>query len=253
MNTDEFGDTRIANFLFIMLLVNIPCEPTTKPEPFFIFTAAGSLWSGNHHWCWNICLIGELAGISGYLAPVSFLLASLIAGLTAMSFAELSGRYPRCAGAALYVKEGFSADRLSMIVGLLVIAAGLVSSAALVNGFVGYLHEFIELERQIAIALVVLSLGFIAAWGIKESVIFAAIVTVIEIGGLLLVIAVSVGSLEIDSPKWGNLLPSLDTASFGSIYAGSLLAFYALSDSRIWWMWLKKPSMLNETCQLLSY
>jgi len=172
-------------------------------------------------------LVGELAGISGYLAPASFLFASLIAGLTAMSFAELSGRYPRCAGAALYVKEGFSADHLSKLVGLLVIAAGLVSASALVNGFVGYLHEFVELGRSTIIVLVVLSLGFIAAWGIKESVTIAVIITVIEIGGLLLVIAVSVGGLEMDSPRWNDLLPSLDTSSFGSIFAGSLLAFYA--------------------------
>lgn len=172
-------------------------------------------------------LIGELAGISGYLAPVSFLVASLIAGLTAMSFAELSGRYPRCAGAALYVKEGFSIDRLSILVGLLVIAAGLVSASALVNGFVGYLHEFIELERLVIIFLVVLCLGFIAAWGIKESVTIAAAITVIEIGGLLLIIVVSVNALEMDTARWGALLPSLDTSSLGSIYAGSLLAFYA--------------------------
>ena len=172
-------------------------------------------------------LIGELAGISGYLAPVSFFVASLIAGLTAMSFAELSGRYPRCAGAALYVKEGFSIDRLSILVGLLVIAAGLVSAAALVNGFVGYLHEFIELDRLVIIFLVVLCLGFIAAWGIKESVTIAAVITVIEIGGLLLIIVVSVNGLEMDSARWGALLPSFDAASFGGIYAGSLLAFYA--------------------------
>lgn len=172
-------------------------------------------------------LIGELAGISGYLAPVSFLVASLIAGLTAMSFAELSGRYPRCAGAALYVKEGFSIDRLSILVGLLVIAAGLVSASALVNGFVGYLHEFIELDRLVIIFLVVLCLGFIAAWGIKESVTIAAAITVIEIGGLLLIIVVSVNGLEMDTARWGALLPSLDTSSLGSIYAGSLLAFYA--------------------------
>jgi amino acid transporter len=172
-------------------------------------------------------LIGELAGISGYLAPVSFLVASLIAGLTALSFAELSGRYPRCAGAALYVKEGFSIDRLSILVGLLVIAAGLVSASALVNGFVGYLHEFIELERLVIIFLVVLCLGFIAAWGIKESVTIAAAITVIEIGGLLLIIVVSVNALEMDTARWGALLPSLDTSSLGSIYAGSLLAFYA--------------------------
>jgi len=172
-------------------------------------------------------LIGELAGISGYLAPVSFLVASLIAGLTALSFAELSGRYPRCAGAALYVKEGFSIDRLSILVGLLVIAAGLVSASALVNGFVGYLHEFIELDRLVIIFLVVLCLGFIAAWGIKESVTIAAAITVIEIGGLLLIIVVSVNGLEMDSARWGALLPSFDTTSLGSIYAGSLLAFYA--------------------------
>lgn len=172
-------------------------------------------------------LIGELAGIAGYLAPVSFLVASLIAGLTAMSFAELSGRYPRCAGAALYVKEGFSIDRLSILVGLLVIAAGLVSASALVNGFVGYLHEFIELDRLIIIFLVVLSLGFIAAWGIKESVTIAAAITVIEIGGLVMIIVVSVNGLEMDSARWGALLPSLDATSWGSIYAGSFLAFYA--------------------------
>ncbi|RKZ46790.1 MAG: amino acid permease [Gammaproteobacteria bacterium] len=172
-------------------------------------------------------LIGELAGISGYLAPVSFLVASLIAGLTALSFAELSGRYPRCAGAALYVKEGFSIDRLSILVGLLVIAAGLVSASALVNGFVGYLHEFIEMDRLVIIFLVVLCLGFIAAWGIKESVTIAAAITVIEIGGLLLIIVVSVNGLEMDSARWEALLPSMDTTSLGSIYAGSLLAFYA--------------------------
>ena len=172
-------------------------------------------------------LIGELAGISGYLAPVSFLVASLIAGLTAMSFAELSGRYPRCAGAALYVKEGFSIDRLSILVGLLVIAAGLVSASALVNGFVGYLHQFIGLDRLVIIFLVVLCLGFIAAWGIKESVTIAAAITVIEIGGLVLIIVVVINGLEIESARWGELIPSFDTTSIGSIYAGSLLAFYA--------------------------
>jgi amino acid transporter len=96
-----------------------------------------------------------------------------------------------------------------------------------VNGFVGYLHEFVELGRTTIIVIVVLSLGLIAAWGIKESVTIAVIITVIEIGGLLLVIAVSVGGLEMDSPRWIDLIPSLDNSSFGNIFAGSLLAFYA--------------------------
>jgi len=172
-------------------------------------------------------LVGEMAAISGYFAPVSFLLASILAGLTALSFAELSGRFPRCAGAALYVKEGFSSERLSVIVGLLVVAAGLVSSAAIVNGFTAYLGEFIELDRFTAIIIVTLAIGAIAAWGIAESVSIAAFVTVIEIAGLLLVIAVSYSGLAELPDRWCELVPATDSTSWYGIYAGSLLAFYA--------------------------
>jgi amino acid transporter len=172
-------------------------------------------------------LIGELAGVAGYLAPVSFLVASVMAGLTALSFAEMSSRYPRCAGAALYVKEGFAAERFSTLIGLLVITAGLVSAAALVNGFVGYLHQFIDLDRITAIIVVTGLLGCIAAWGIAESVTIAAVVTVVEIGGLILVIAVSHTALADFPERWPELVPDLNSTSIGSIFTGSLLAFYA--------------------------
>jgi len=172
-------------------------------------------------------LVGEMAAISGYYAPVSFLFASIMAALTALSFAELSGRYPRCAGAALYVKEGFSSERLSVIVGLLVVAAGLVSSAAIVNGFTAYLGEFIELDRFTAIIIVTLAIGAIAAWGIAESVSIAAFVTIVEIAGLLLVIAVSYSGLAELPDRWRELVPATDSTSWYGIYAGSLLAFYA--------------------------
>ncbi len=172
-------------------------------------------------------LVGELAALAGYLAPLSFLVASLLAGLTALSFAELSGRYPRCAGAALYVKEGLSSQRLSTMVGLLVIAAGFVSAAAIVNGFTAYLGEFIVIDRAAAVILVTLALGAIAAWGISQSVSVAAAVTVIEIGGLLLVIAVSHSGLADLPLRWRELVPTQEIGSWYGIYAGSLLAFYA--------------------------
>ena len=172
-------------------------------------------------------LVGEIASVAGYFAPVSFLIASLMAGFTAISFAELCGRFPRAAGAALYVKQGFDSERLSTIVGLLVITAGLVSAAALVNGFVGYLHQFIGIERVIAIVLVTVLLGGIAAWGIVESVIIASLITVIEIGGLLLVIAVSGEGLSTFSARWTELIPSADITSWGGVYLGAVLSFYA--------------------------
>ena len=172
-------------------------------------------------------LVGEIASVAGYFAPVSFLIASLLAGFTAISFAELCSRFPRAAGAALYVKQGFASERLSTIVGLLVITAGLVSAAALVNGFVGYLHQFIGIDRAIAIVLVTLLLASIAAWGIAESVTIASLITVIEIGGLLLVVAVSSEGLSALSTRWIELIPPADIASWGSVYLGAILSFYA--------------------------
>lgn len=173
-------------------------------------------------------LVGELAGIAGYFSPISFLIASLIATLTAMSFAELSGRFPQAAGAALYIKEGFSSQSLSTIAGLLVILAGLVSAAALINGFVGYLHEFIEVDRLPAILLITFVLGGIAAWGISTSVTLASLITIVEIGGLLLIIAVSFSGTAISVEKLSEtLLPSTDFTHWKGIFAGALLAFYA--------------------------
>ncbi|RLA22572.1 MAG: amino acid permease [Gammaproteobacteria bacterium] len=172
-------------------------------------------------------LLGELAGVSGYMAPASFLVASFMAALTAASFAELSGRFPHCAGAALYVKEGLNSERLSILVGLLVVAAGLVSAAALTIAFAGYLHDLFELNKLTTIIAVSLLLGGTAAWGITQSVFIAALVTVIEIGGLLLVIAVSHSSFNELPSRIGELIPSLESASLGAVYSGALLAFYA--------------------------
>ena len=59
-------------------------------------------------------LVGEVAGRAGMAAPVSFLAASLLAAFTAFSFAELVARYPRSAGEAIYVREGFRSRRLAL-------------------------------------------------------------------------------------------------------------------------------------------
>lgn len=172
-------------------------------------------------------LVGELVSIAGFLAPVAFIFSALLAALTAMSFAELSGRFPQAAGAALYVKEGFSVQWFSTLIGLAIILAGVVSAAALVNGFVGYFNQFVTLDRTIVIVLVTLLLGIIAAWGIAESVMIAALITLIEVAGLLIIIAVSYESFSFDTIDFHQLLPTSDKASLAAVYGAALLAFYA--------------------------
>lgn len=172
-------------------------------------------------------LVGELAAESGYSALASFFFAGLMASLTAFSFAELSGRYPQAAGAAMYVREGFGSVSVSTIVGLLVIAAGLVSAAALVSAMVSQLQAYIEFPRMLGVVLIVLLLGAIALWGIAESVAVAGLITLVEIGGLLLVMWVSRGALVDSSEQWMLILEGFKPSHWGVAYAGALLAFYA--------------------------
>ena len=172
-------------------------------------------------------LAGELAGTAGYFAPISFFIASLIATLTALSFAELSSRFPRAAGAAIYVREGFHSKIASTTIGLLVCLAGLVSAAALLNGFVGYMQIFINLPDWLIITIMSVILGSIAAWGISASVSIAGLITLIEVGGLIMIIVVSHSALADLSDRWLEFIPPFHLASWQGVFLGALLAFYA--------------------------
>lgn len=134
-------------------------------------------------------LIGAAVARAGMYAPLAFLIAAALMGLTAASLAELGGRMPVAAGEAAYIRAAFQSERLATLVGLLVIAIAVVSGAAISVGSAGYIGVFVTLPESARIAVVVLAMGTIAAWGIKESVVFAGVMTVVEVGGLLLLIA----------------------------------------------------------------
>lgn len=172
-------------------------------------------------------LVGKVAERAGMMAPISFVAAALLSAFTALTFAELSSRYPKSAGEAVYVKEGFNYNQLAVFVGILVILNGSVSAAALANGFVGYLQTILPIPDWMAIVVISLVLGLIAAWGIGQSVTVAAIITVIEIGGLLLIVWVARDELTQLSLRSHELIPELNTTVWLGILGGSFLAFYA--------------------------
>lgn len=172
-------------------------------------------------------LVGKVAGLAGLYAPVSFIVAAVLAGLTGLSYAELSARYPKSAGEAVYVQEGLRRRALSVLVGFLIILTGVVSAATIANGFVGYLHVFVAVSDWLAITLLVLLLGALAAWGISESVMAASLITLVEVGGLVLVIVVAGGSLGELPARLPELIPPPDTGVWLGIMLGAFLAFYA--------------------------
>ena len=128
---------------------------------------------------------------------------------------SLSARYPRAAGAALYTQNGFASVRVGQVVGLLVAVAGIVSSAALMNGFVGYLHEFIAVKPGILIAICVALLTGVAAWGVTQSVIIAGLISVLEVGGLLWLVLLGADQVQLDAIVWPSVAQT--NLAFGAL------------------------------------
>ncbi len=172
-------------------------------------------------------LVGKVAGLAGMYAPISFALAAVLAVLTGLSYTELAARYPKSAGQAVYVERGLGVRSLALLVGWLVVAIAIVSGGAIVNGFVGYLGVFVSVERGSVITALVLVLGALAAWGIRESVAAASVITLIEVAGLLLIIVVAAPALAALPLRLAELAPAADARVWQSVLLGAFLAFYA--------------------------
>jgi len=170
-------------------------------------------------------LIGAVAGHAGRYAPWSFVLAAVVMAFTVGSYAELTTRFPVSAGEAAYVRAAFRSRAASTLTGLLTIVIGIVSSAAVALGAAGYIAQFTDLPPSAVVALLLAVLGAVAAWGILESVLLASLFTLIEAGGLLVII---IAGLQAQVPLASALaVPPLDIGTLSGIGYASLLAFFA--------------------------
>jgi len=172
-------------------------------------------------------LIGEVAASAGIYTPFAFLLAAVLAAFSGFSYAELSARYPLSAGEAVYTQRAFGKTWLALTVGLMIVGIGLVSTATLVNGFVGYLQVFVQLPSWLIIVLLVIALSGLAMWGITESAWAAAITTFVEMGGLLLVLWVGWPVAEMAPALHQLTHPSLNMVTLIGVLGGAFVAFYA--------------------------
>ena len=166
-------------------------------------------------------LVGAVAAEAGLYAPLAFLLAGLVAAPSALSYAELSTRLPEAAGEAAYVEAGLGARWLGWLVGLAIVAGGSVSAAAVLRGGAGYLTSFVALPFDPTVVALGLILTGVAIVGVLESLALAALFTLIEVGGLVMVV---LAGLEAPvSPDWG--VP--DSPYWGGIGVAATLAFFA--------------------------
>ncbi len=166
-------------------------------------------------------LVGVAAGEAGIWAPLSFLLAAIVAVPTALSFSELSARIPEAAGDSAYVELGLGQHWLALIVGAINVIAGTVASAAVLRGGVGYLTSVVPVSFEVAVIGLGVVLTLIAIIGVLESLTFAAILTVVEVIGLMIIIWVGFGADPV--ADWLSPPPP----AWSGIAAASVFAFFA--------------------------
>lgn len=136
-------------------------------------------------------LMGVLSDKVGGALWIPLVLALVLALLTAGSYAELVTKYPRAGGAAIFAERAFRRPVIAFLVGFCMLAAGVTSAAGLSLAFAGdYLATFVDVPSIPAAMVFLVLVACLNARGISESVRSNVVMTVIEVSGLLIVIAV---------------------------------------------------------------
>lgn len=168
-------------------------------------------------------LVGTVVGHAGIWTPLAFLLAGIVALFSALSYAEFATRLPEAAGQAAYIERGFSSRRAGVLAGLAIVATGVVSAAAVLRGGVGYLAVFVGWPEPLSILLIGAALTAVAAIGVLESLALIAVLTVVEVAGLLAVVVA--GMVAAPGPDWSAMAELPPPSVFGIMAAISLSVF----------------------------
>jgi amino acid transporter len=182
-------------------------------------------------------LTGAVAGEVGGAAWAPFLLAFVVASLTAFSYLELVTRYPLAAGAALYTHRAFGIHFLTFLVAFTVMCSGITSASTASNAFAGFLSDAFGLGFAAGSGgILMLALGFMALVaavnfrGVGESVKANVVLTCVELTGLLIVIFIGLWAIALGQGDVSRVttFDTGDRSVFWSVTAATTLAFFAM-------------------------
>jgi APA family basic amino acid/polyamine antiporter len=186
-------------------------------------------------------LVGVIGGEVGGLVWLPFAMALALAVLTATAYAELVTKYPQAAGAALYVNKAFRKPFFTFMIAFAVMCSGIASASTLSRGvaetYLPRLFDWTLSETQ----TILIALGFLVVVaavnfrGIAESVKLNVVLTIVEFGGLILIVVIGTAALLDGVGDIGNAFSTADAKAAGNdvslipaALAGTALAFYAL-------------------------
>ncbi|TWS19319.1 APC family permease [Tsukamurella asaccharolytica] len=182
-------------------------------------------------------LTGTVAAEVGGAAWVPFVVAFVVALLTAFSYLELVTKYPLAAGAALYTHKAFGIHFVTFMVAFAVMSSGLTSAATASRAFALNLSAAFGLDPSVALVTVVavafmLLLAAVNLRGVGESVRLNVVLTMIELSGLLLVIVVGLYAILGGRADHLEQVVMFETAdgknAFLAVSAATSLAFFAM-------------------------
>ncbi|MER7170789.1 APC family permease [Streptomyces mesophilus] len=166
-------------------------EPSLKraigPKLLILFVIGDILGTGIY------ATTGKVAGKVGGALWLPFVIGFVVAILTAASYVELVGKYPRAAGAALYTQKAFKVPFITFIVAFMVMCSGLSSASAAARAFSGdYLSELTgdALPPTLIAISFILVLAALNLRGVSESVKTNVVLTIVELTGLVIILAI---------------------------------------------------------------
>ncbi|WP_430243607.1 APC family permease [Neorhizobium sp. DAR64861/K0K2] len=181
-------------------------------------------------------LTGQVAAEVGGVVWLPFLIAFLVALLTACSYLELVTKYPQAAGAALYTHKAFGVHFVTFLVAFAVMSSGITSAATASRAFAANFSTSLGLDLGVW-GVPLIAVGFIALVaavnfrGVGESVKLNVVLTVVELTGLLIIIGIGLWAIaggEGDvSRAWTFATPE-GSGTFWPVVAATGLAFFAM-------------------------
>jgi basic amino acid/polyamine antiporter, APA family len=182
-------------------------------------------------------LTGQVAKQVGGIVWLPFLVAFVVAVMTAFSYLELVTKYPKAAGAALYTHKAFGIHFITFIVAFAVMCSGITSASTASRAFAANLSHAFGLGLEGGMGITWIGLGFMALVaainfrGVGESVKFNVLLTCVELTGLLIIIfigftAISAGQGDVS--RITQFKPGVDGGMFWPVIAATTLAFFAM-------------------------
>ncbi|NQX05353.1 APC family permease [Rathayibacter sp. VKM Ac-2856] len=174
-------------------------------------------------------LMGTLSAEVGGAVWMPLLLALGLALLTAGSYAELVTKYPKAGGAAVFAQRAFKRPIVSFLVGFAMLAAGVTSAAGLSLAFAGdYLGTFLDVPAVPTAIVFLVLVACLNARGVAESLLSNTVMTVIEVGGLLIVIVCVALMIAGGGGDLGRTVElSSEQAPVLAVLGAAIIAYYS--------------------------